>query len=105
MIQPEINSAVILAFVAFTFGMVAIVSVYGRQMIKDRWKETGYPEGTILSTDVYQYFKEQGYKVFHISPDKKSTTWSFFFVKDEILYKGTVLTDGHIILGHEFMPA
>jgi hypothetical protein len=105
MIQPEINSAVIIAFVAFTLGMVAIVSVYGPQMIKDRWKETGYPEGTILSTDVYQYFEKQGYKAFHISPVKNTTNWRVFIIKEGVLYVCTVFTNGQEIIEHDYTIA
>jgi len=100
----EINSSII-SFVAFTLGMAAIMYTYGRQMFKERWVETDYPKDIIITKDVHQYFKEQGYKALYISPLRNTTNWTAFIIKDEKLHIVTVYTNGRTIITHDYALA
>jgi len=85
---------------------VLILGIYGPHMLKERCVEEVYSEGsTIGTTDVADYFKQQGYNAWNISPSKYTSNWTAFTIRNGELQVVTVYTDGRTISGHEYALA
>jgi len=103
MILPQITSEPmgVLSFAAFTLSLTGIFYKYSRQMLRERWIKTHYPEAIITTNMVYQYFKEQGCNVWHVRAEINTTSWSAFLTQNGKCYIAKVFTDGVHILVHE----
>jgi hypothetical protein len=90
-----------LFFIGLFLGLIALLYTYGGQIIKDRFSEAREIQDKVTSTQVSDYFKEQGYVVCHIASVKNSHRWIVLLIKNGEYQVVTAFTNGETIQGYQ----